>query len=151
MKNPASASYGGRRYNRAMTSIEPQIPLDLHKALRADPKAFALWKTLTPVARRDFISWIESAKQSETRKRRVDSMCSRLLSGKRRPSCYALVPMSLYTAISANTKAKTQWKTLTPTERRDFVSWINNNKQSEVRTTRIGEVCLMLSRGKRSP
>ncbi len=43
-----------------MTSIA-KVPSDLQKALAATPKIEALWKSLTPIARRDFVSWIESA------------------------------------------------------------------------------------------
>ena len=58
------------------------VPSDLHKVLAASPKAKAQWDDLTPIARRDFISWINSAKQQETRKRRVDSVPSRTRIGK---------------------------------------------------------------------
>lgn len=47
-------------------------------------KARALWSEITPIARRDWIHWITSAKRAETRARRVDSACDRLASGKRR-------------------------------------------------------------------
>src|SRR3954447_26271455 len=47
---------------------EPEVPTDLHKALAtADPKARALGSDITPNARRDWIHWITSAKQVETR------------------------------------------------------------------------------------
>ena len=67
---------------------EPRVPADLRKALAAAPKARALWSTITPIARRDWIHWITSAKQSETRARRVDSACSMLAAGKRRVCCF---------------------------------------------------------------
>jgi len=42
---------------------EPKVPADLRKALAAaHPKARAVWSDITPVARRDWIQWIESAK-----------------------------------------------------------------------------------------
>jgi hypothetical protein len=47
--------------------LEPTIPADLRKALAAAPKARALWEKITPNARRDWIHWISSAKQQETR------------------------------------------------------------------------------------
>src|ERR1700730_847504 len=95
----------------AITSeSEPRVPTDLRKVLAASARAKAQWSDLTPIARRDFITWIESAKQPETRKRRVESIPSRLASGKRRPCCYALVPMNLYKAIGSLPKAKAQWK-----------------------------------------
>lgn len=127
------------------------VPSDLHKVLAASPKAKAQWDDLTPIARRDFISWINSAKQQETRKRRVDSVPSKLASGKRRPCCYALVPQTPYKAIGSLPLARTQWKTLTPNERRDFVDWINSAKDSAARTQRIEKACVMLLDEKRHP
>jgi uncharacterized protein YdeI (YjbR/CyaY-like superfamily) len=130
---------------------EPQVPTDLRKVLAGEPKVTVLWKDLTPIARRDFITWIESAKQKETRKRRISSLGSRLLSGKRRPCCFALVPMNLYKALGASPKAKAAWKDLTPNERRDFVSWIDEAKNQALRGIRIEEACLKLAAGKRRP
>lgn len=67
---------------------EPMLPTDLRKALTAAPRAKALWSDLTTVARRDWIQWIETAKQAATRTRRIDSTCDMLLSGKRRVCCF---------------------------------------------------------------
>lgn len=61
------------------------VPLDLHLALKAKPKAKAQWSGLASGARRDFIDWIESAKQRETRSDRIDKTCTMLAAGKRRP------------------------------------------------------------------
>src|SRR3954471_23498593 len=64
---------------------EPEVPTDLRKALAtADSKARALWSDITPNARRDWIHWITSAKQVETRTRRIKNACSMLAAGKRR-------------------------------------------------------------------
>src|SRR5262249_40902868 len=67
---------------------EPQVPADLRKALAAAPKARLLWSDITTVARRDWIHWITSAKQSETRARRVKNACEMLAAGKRRVCCF---------------------------------------------------------------
>src|SRR5262245_32003448 len=67
---------------------EPRVPADLRKALAAAPKARALWSDITPVARRDWIQWIASAKQAETRARRIENACSMLAAGKRRICCF---------------------------------------------------------------
>ena len=68
---------------------EPEVPADLRKALTAaQPKAKTVWKDITPVARRDWIQWITSAKQPETRARRIKSACSMLATGKRRVCCF---------------------------------------------------------------
>jgi hypothetical protein len=68
---------------------EPEVPADLRKALAAtDEKARAVWSDITPVARRDWIQWIESAKREATRLKRIESACDMLTKGKRRPCCF---------------------------------------------------------------
>src|SRR5881227_85052 len=67
---------------------EPRVPADLRKALAAASKARALWSDITPIARRDWIHWITSAKQEETRARRIKNACSMLAAGKRRVCCF---------------------------------------------------------------
>jgi hypothetical protein len=67
---------------------EPEVPTDLRKALAADPKARALWSDITPNARRDWIHWIISPKQPETRARRIKNACSMLTAGRRRVCCF---------------------------------------------------------------
>lgn len=132
-----------------MNASESKVPAELRKVLVAKPAVEALWKGLTPIARRDFISWIESAKQEETRARRIESIPSRLLSGKKRPCCYALVPMSLYKALDGDPKAKAVWKDLMPDEKRDFVSWIDSVKDKGEHALRIEKARIMLTAGKR--
>lgn len=130
-------------------SPETKIPADLRKVLSAAPKAKTLWEGLTPLARRDFISWIDSAIQPETRKRRVESVPSRLASGKRRPCCYAIVPMNLYKALGTHPKAKAQWSTLTPGEKRDFSDWVDAVKGKDERGVRVAKACAALAAGKK--
>lgn len=74
---------------------EPRVPPDLRKALASappgrpgQPGAREAWKDITPAARRDFIHWITSAKQAETRARRIATACDMLAKGKRRPCCF---------------------------------------------------------------
>ena len=67
---------------------EPKVPADLRKALAAAPQARASWSDITPIARRDWIHWITSAKQLETRARRVGNACAMLAAGKRRVCCF---------------------------------------------------------------
>src|SRR5437870_13303814 len=136
---------------RAEEESEARVPTDLRKALATAPKAKAKWSDLTPIARRDFISWIDSAKQPETRKRRIEKACSMLAAGKRRPCCYSIVSFNLYTALAAAPMAKAQWSDLTPIERRDFISWMDSAKQPETHRRRIEKACVMLAAGKRRP
>jgi Bacteriocin-protection, YdeI or OmpD-Associated/Domain of unknown function (DUF1905) len=74
---------------QAAEEPEPAVPSDLRKALAAAaPKARALWSDITPTARRDWIHWITSARQPETRARRIKNACSMLAAGKRRVCCF---------------------------------------------------------------
>ena len=130
---------------------EPRVPTDLRKALAATPMAKAQWRELTPIARRDFISWIDSAKQPETRRHRIERACSMVAAGKRRPCCYSIVSLNLHLALKATPMAKAQWSDLTPIERRDFISWMDSAKQPERRRRRIEKACVMLAAGKRRP
>src|SRR6266700_2439093 len=130
---------------------EPRLPTDLRKALAAIPMAKAQWRDLTPIARRDFISWIDSAKQPETRRRRIEKACSMLAAGKRRPCCYSIVSFNLYTALAAAPMARAQWSGLTPVERRDFIRWMDSAIQPEAHRRRIVKACVMLAAGKRRP
>jgi len=73
---------------RAGEEPESRLPMDLRKALAAAPLAQAGWEDITPMARRDWIFSISSAKQPETRKRRIEVACSKLKAGTRRPCCF---------------------------------------------------------------
>src|SRR5882724_8371877 len=61
---------------------ELRMPMDLRKALAATPPAQASWADITPMARRDWIFSICTARQAETRTRRIETACDLLPSGK---------------------------------------------------------------------
>ena len=65
-----------------------QLPVDLREALLANSAALAAWNDITPLARNEFICWVEDAKQVMTRKRRVRRTQEELEEGKRRPCCW---------------------------------------------------------------
>ena len=62
---------------------------DLQAALVADAGVLALWNNLTPLGRNEFICWVDDAKQSATRRRRIERTCNELREGKKRPCCWA--------------------------------------------------------------
>ena len=65
-----------------------RMPMELCKALRVAPRAQASWADITPMARQNWILWITTAKQPETRTRRIENACDMLASGKRRACCF---------------------------------------------------------------
>ncbi|RNL63508.1 YdeI/OmpD-associated family protein [Zhongshania marina] len=67
---------------------EPEVPADFKLALGKAPDAGAVWAQTTVIARLDWIHWIESAKQSKTRAKRIADACDMLSSGKRRVCCF---------------------------------------------------------------
>ena len=66
-----------------------KVPADLRKAITLSPAVRAAWKDITPLARNEWICWIESAKKVETRSHRIERTRTELLEGKRRPCCWA--------------------------------------------------------------
>ena len=95
--------------------------------------------------------WINEAKQPETRRRRVERACENLVAGKRRPCCYAVVPMDLYRALGEDPTAKARWGDLTANEKRDYSDWVEAAPNRETRKGRVAEACALLSAGKRGP
>ncbi len=67
---------------------EPKVPADLKTTLAAAPQAQTLWMDITPMARWDWIRWIGSTKNPETRKKRIEVTFSKFKAGKRRPCCF---------------------------------------------------------------
>ena len=73
---------------RAGDEPEMRVPTDLRKALAAAPVAQACWEDITPMARRDWIFSVITAKLPETRTRRIAKACDMLACGKRRLCCF---------------------------------------------------------------
>ena len=68
------------------------LPNDFEEALKSDPKALATWRDITPLARNEWICWIQSAKKIETRQKRIGWGRENLADGKRRPCCWPGCP-----------------------------------------------------------
>lgn len=65
-----------------------KLPEDLKKNLTASPKALSLWEDITPLARNEWICWVESVKKEESRKEHLERVVPELIGGKRRPCCW---------------------------------------------------------------
>lgn len=61
---------------------------DMQAALQGDAEALALWQGLTPLARNEYICWVDDAKRAPTRQKRIGRTVESLLEGKRRPCCW---------------------------------------------------------------
>ncbi len=65
-----------------------KVPADLRDALTSDPRALAVWESLTPLARNEWICWVTFVKKDETRKKHINRTVSELKEGMRRPCCW---------------------------------------------------------------
>ncbi len=65
-----------------------KLPEDLRKVLASDAKALAVWESLTPLSRNEWICWVTFVKKVETRKEHVERVRAELKEGKRRPCCW---------------------------------------------------------------
>ena len=70
---------------------EPVVPQDLATALASAPQTIRdLWSEITPMARWEWVRWVNATNNAETRRRRVEVSISKMASGKRRPCCFNL-------------------------------------------------------------
>lgn len=65
-----------------------KMPADLCRALYGNTEGLTAWDDITPLARNEWICWVEGAKLIETRSRRVQRVPTELAEGKRRPCCW---------------------------------------------------------------
>jgi hypothetical protein len=70
---------------------EPSLPEDFETALAAAPQTIQdLWQDITPMARWEWVRWVNATRNPDTRRRRVEVSISKMTSGKRRPCCFNL-------------------------------------------------------------
>lgn len=70
---------------------EPSLPKDFEAALAAAPQRIQdLWRDITPMARWEWVRWVNATRNPDTRQHRVDVSISKMKSGKRRPCCFNL-------------------------------------------------------------
>ena len=99
LHHPAGAPHAANPARRATTSrrvrgqqvpggVVHVLPGDLREALVSNPTALEVWLDITPLARNEFICWVEDAKQAVTRQRRIRRTREELEEGQRRPCCW---------------------------------------------------------------
>jgi hypothetical protein len=70
---------------------EPEVPDDLAGALSAAPDGIrATWDDITPMARWEWVRWVQATRNPDTRRRRVEVSIDKLDHGRRRPCCFDL-------------------------------------------------------------
>ncbi|HEU5352087.1 MAG TPA: YdeI/OmpD-associated family protein [Terracidiphilus sp.] len=77
---------------RLSTGVVHTVPPDLRAALVADSAAHAVWQDITPLARNEWICWVQSVKKPETRRQHVERVCIHLKEGQHRPCCWPGCP-----------------------------------------------------------
>jgi hypothetical protein len=89
---------------------EPEIPADIAKALKSAPeKVKDKWKDITPMARWEWIRWVNSTGNLDTRDIRIEKTISKLNGKHRRPCCFNLAACTEpYVAKSARLMEPTQ-------------------------------------------
>ena len=70
---------------------EPIVPEDLRTTLSTAPVAVqGMWDDITPMARWEWVRWVNATNNLDTRKHRVDVSISKMQHGKRRQCCFNL-------------------------------------------------------------
>ncbi|KAJ3048875.1 hypothetical protein HK097_010121 [Rhizophlyctis rosea] len=65
----------------------PPLPSDIHEAFRLS-NTLDLYYKCTPASQYDWIRWIRSTKNEETRRKRIEVAIDKLGKGSRRPCCF---------------------------------------------------------------
>jgi uncharacterized protein YdeI (YjbR/CyaY-like superfamily) len=79
---------GSTKVQELPGGVVHELPADLGEELGCSHDALAAWLDITPLARNEFICWVEDAKQQATRERRIRRTREELEEGMRRPCCW---------------------------------------------------------------
>ncbi len=79
---------GSTKTQKLPGGVVHELPADLREGLTSSDEALAAWLDITPLARNEFICWVEDAKQQATRERRIRRTREELEEGMRRPCCW---------------------------------------------------------------
>ncbi len=86
--HPTATTVAGVSSPQVPGGVVHGLPRDLRKVLIANATALDAWNDITPLARNEFICWVEDAKQETTREQRVRRTKEELEEGQRRPCCW---------------------------------------------------------------
>lgn len=68
--------------------IVHKVPADMRSALLSSNTALTAWENISPLARNEWICWVESVKQQTTRAHHITRAVDELSKGKKRPCCW---------------------------------------------------------------
>lgn len=83
-----SGSVAGVSVSQIPGGVVHELPDDLEEALAGNTVALEAWHDITPLARNEFICWVDDAKREATRERRIRRTQEELEEGQRRPCCW---------------------------------------------------------------
>jgi uncharacterized protein YdeI (YjbR/CyaY-like superfamily) len=69
-------------------TVHSTLPLKFTKLIQKNTQALAAWYDITPLARNEWLCWMESAKLIDTKERRIQRSVTELAEGVRRPCCW---------------------------------------------------------------
>ncbi len=69
---------------------EPDLPKDFEAALAGATDLADTWSGITPMARWEWVRWVNATRNADTRERRIEVSLSKMRAGKRRPCCFNL-------------------------------------------------------------
>ena len=75
-----------------LSGIVHELPEDMLKALEGDEDIHAIWNSLTPIQRNEWICWVTIVKKQETRENHILRMIEELKQGERQPCCWPGCP-----------------------------------------------------------
>ncbi len=75
-------------HHKISDGVVHKVPEDLRKALVSSAQALKTWGDITPLARNEWLCWIESVKSPEKRKDHIKRTVLELKEGVRRPCCW---------------------------------------------------------------
>ncbi len=75
-----------------LSGVVHTVPPDIAEQFTVNEDVLRSWNALTPLARNEWICWVESVKQEKTRKAHIERLLNELREGKKRPCCWPGCP-----------------------------------------------------------